>query len=343
MDKGVDLDVNAGRLVERPNQKSAPMRCCTDHHARMRWPDPNTLDSHERATNVTYAGLQSSRYRQLVEKYLPLGTGAVFSFDCAGGREGGQSLIRAVQLWSHLANVGDAKSLIIHPASTTHRQLSDAELEAAAGAPRHRQTLGRRRVSPGSDLGSRACAGAGEMIDLARYQDPLMIQRVLHGARTIAIVGLSSNELRPSNFVGFYLKRHGYDVVPVNPRETEILGQRSYPSLLDVPVPVDIVDVFRTPDALPEIAREAVEIKAGALWCQFGVINEEGVADRGRWRLGRDRRPLFEGRARALHRPDALAGVQHRPDNVGPPWPTVASRRRGFHNTASFSKIRCAA
>ncbi|GAB2957562.1 CoA-binding protein [Nonomuraea fastidiosa] len=115
------------------------------------------------------------------------------------------------------------------------------------------------------------------MTDLARYQDPLTIQRVLHATRTIAIVGLSGNELRPSNFVGYYLKRHGYQVIPVNPREKEILGETSYPSLSDVPVPIDLVDVFRAPDALPGIAREAVEVKAGALWCQFGVINEEGA------------------------------------------------------------------
>ena len=114
------------------------------------------------------------------------------------------------------------------------------------------------------------------MTDLRRYQDPLTIQRVLHTARTIAIVGLSINELRASYFVGYYLKRHGYRVIPVNPRETEILGETCYPSLLDVPVPVDVVDVFRTPDALPGIAREAVAIHAGTLWCQFGVINSEG-------------------------------------------------------------------
>jgi len=84
---------------------------------------------------VTYPGLPSSRYRPLVQKYLPLGAGAVFSFDCAGGRAGGQDLIRGVTLWSHLANVGDAKSLIIHPASTTHRQLGDDELRAAGVGP----------------------------------------------------------------------------------------------------------------------------------------------------------------------------------------------------------------
>ena len=113
--------------------------------------------------------------------------------------------------------------------------------------------------------------------DLARYQDPMVIQRVLHSARTIAIVGLSGNELRASYFVGFYLKRHGYRVIPVNPRETEILGQKCYPSLLDVPEPVDIVNVFRAPDALPGIARDAVAIGAGTLWCQFGVINADGA------------------------------------------------------------------
>ena len=115
------------------------------------------------------------------------------------------------------------------------------------------------------------------MIDLARYQDPLAIQRVLNTAKTIAIVGLSNNELRASYFVGYYLKRHGYRVLPVNPRATEILGQKSYPSLLDIPDPVDIVNVFRAPDALVEIAEQAVQIRAGALWCQFGVINPAGA------------------------------------------------------------------
>ncbi len=115
------------------------------------------------------------------------------------------------------------------------------------------------------------------MTDLARYQDPLTIQRVLHGTKTIAVVGLSGNELRASHFVGYYLKRHGYQVIPVNPREPRILGETSYPSLLDVPVPVDLVNVFRAPDALPGIARDAVAIQAKTLWTQFGVINDEGA------------------------------------------------------------------
>ena len=93
------------------------------------------LESHPHVTAVTHPGLPGSRYRQLVDKYLPLGAGAVFSFDCRGGREAGQDFIRGVTLWSHLANVGDSKSLVIHPASTTHRQLSDDELRAAGVGP----------------------------------------------------------------------------------------------------------------------------------------------------------------------------------------------------------------
>ena len=93
------------------------------------------LTRQPQAANVTYAGLPSSRYRALVDKYLPKGAGAVFSFDLRGGRAAGQDFIRGVTLWSHLANVGDSKSLIIHPASTTHRQLNDDELRAAGVGP----------------------------------------------------------------------------------------------------------------------------------------------------------------------------------------------------------------
>jgi O-acetylhomoserine (thiol)-lyase len=93
------------------------------------------LASHELVSHVTHPGLPDSRYKAAVDKYLPRGAGAVFSFECRGGRAAGQDFIRGVTLWSHLANVGDAKSLIIHPASTTHRQLSEEELRAAGVGP----------------------------------------------------------------------------------------------------------------------------------------------------------------------------------------------------------------
>jgi O-acetylhomoserine (thiol)-lyase len=93
------------------------------------------LAEHASVERVRYAGLPDSPYRTLVEKYLPRGAGAVFCFDIRGGRAAGQEFIRGLELFSHLANVGDAKSLVIHPASTTHRQLEDAELAAAGIAP----------------------------------------------------------------------------------------------------------------------------------------------------------------------------------------------------------------
>jgi O-acetylhomoserine (thiol)-lyase len=93
------------------------------------------LESHECASNVTYPGLRTSRYRHLADKYLPHGASSVFSFDIRGGRDAGQEFIRGLTLWSHLANVGDAKSLVIHPASTTHRQLDEQELKAAGVGP----------------------------------------------------------------------------------------------------------------------------------------------------------------------------------------------------------------
>src|SRR5437868_4107053 len=93
------------------------------------------LQQHPAVERVRHPGLASSKYRPLVERYLPLGAGAVFVFDVKGGREAGQRLIENLHLWSHLANVGDAKSLVIHPASTTHRQLNDDELAAAGVGP----------------------------------------------------------------------------------------------------------------------------------------------------------------------------------------------------------------
>jgi O-acetylhomoserine (thiol)-lyase len=93
------------------------------------------LEAQAGVERVAFAGLATSVYRSLVEKYLPIGPGAVFCFDLPGGRQDGSRFIEALSLFSHLANVGDAKSLVIHPASTTHRQLSDDELAAAGITP----------------------------------------------------------------------------------------------------------------------------------------------------------------------------------------------------------------
>jgi predicted CoA-binding protein len=103
------------------------------------------------------------------------------------------------------------------------------------------------------------------------------LRALLGGSRTIAVVGLSSKPHRPSHGVARYLQRHGYRVVPVNPNETEILGEPSYPTLDEVPGPVDVVDVFRRAEFTPEVARQAVRVGAKALWLQLGIVNEEAA------------------------------------------------------------------
>ncbi len=114
-------------------------------------------------------------------------------------------------------------------------------------------------------------------MNLAQFQEPDVIRAVLT-RHTVAIVGLSGNPLRASNFVGRYLQIRGYNVIPVNPRETSILGTKSYASLSEIPEKVDTVDVFRQPDAAPAIAEEAVASGATCLWLQFGVISEKAAA-----------------------------------------------------------------
>ena len=104
------------------------------------------------------------------------------------------------------------------------------------------------------------------------------LKRLLSAASTIAVVGASSNPERPSNGIMRKLKSVGYRVIPVNPNETEVLGERAYASLLDIPEPIDIVDVFRRPEYTPAIADDAVKVGAKALWLQSGVSNEDAAA-----------------------------------------------------------------
>jgi predicted CoA-binding protein len=124
-----------------------------------------------------------------------------------------------------------------------------------------------------------------------KYQDPGTIRTILATTKTIAIVGLSPRPERPSYFVGTYLKSEGYRVIPVNPRADEILGEKSYPDLLSIPEPVDMVDVFRNPDECVDIAKQAVEIAARTLWLQLRVVNFEAarIAEEGGLRVVMDR------------------------------------------------------
>jgi predicted CoA-binding protein len=107
--------------------------------------------------------------------------------------------------------------------------------------------------------------------------DLVKITELLHTAKTIAVVGLSDSAMRPSFGVSEYMRAHGYRIIPVNPTIKEWLGEKAYPSLLDVPEKVDIVDVFRRPDAVPQVVEQAIQIKAPAIWLQEGVIHEEAA------------------------------------------------------------------
>ena len=105
------------------------------------------------------------------------------------------------------------------------------------------------------------------------------LRSLLGEARVIAVVGISSKEWRPSHEVASYLQDHGYRIIPINPNESEVLGERAYPSLLDIPedVRVDVVDVFRRPEHTAEVARDAVQVGARLLWLQEGIVSEEAA------------------------------------------------------------------
>jgi uncharacterized protein len=135
---------------------------------------------------------------------------------------------------------------------------------AATPCPYRRQ-FGRTAASPAIRCG-------------AMSDDIPTLRRIIEQSRTIAVVGLSAEWHRPSNFVAKYLLSHGRRIVPVNPRYTEVLGQKCYPRLEEIPFAVDLVDVFRRSAEVPPIARSAVAIGAKVLWQQIGVVSAEADA-----------------------------------------------------------------
>jgi len=103
-------------------------------------------------------------------------------------------------------------------------------------------------------------------------------EEILRKYRTVAVVGLSSNAERPSHRVARYLKQQGYRIIPVNPRETEVLGEKSYPDLCAVEEPIDVVDIFREPKAVPRLVAQAMYVGAKAVWMQEGIVHEAAAA-----------------------------------------------------------------
>jgi len=103
------------------------------------------------------------------------------------------------------------------------------------------------------------------------------IKKILEGYKIVAVVGMSKDPMKPGHYVPKFLIKHGYKVMPVNPTVNEVLGLKSYPSLMDVPEDVEVVDVFRRPEYAPEVAEEAVKKKAKVLWLQEGIYNPQAV------------------------------------------------------------------
>ncbi len=103
------------------------------------------------------------------------------------------------------------------------------------------------------------------------------LRRILKENHTIAVAGLSANWYRPSYFAAKYLQDHGYRIIPINPAYEEVLGEKCYPTVLDIPEKIDVVDIFRKPEDVPPIVEDAIKIGAKVVWMQLGIINEEAA------------------------------------------------------------------
>jgi len=103
------------------------------------------------------------------------------------------------------------------------------------------------------------------------------LEKIFKDSKTIAVVGLSSNPVRPSYSVARYLQSQGYKIIPVNPKEKEVLGERSYPDLISIPEKVDLVNIFRRSEEVPPVVEQAIKIKAKVVWMQEGIVNEEAA------------------------------------------------------------------
>ncbi|MGR9047735.1 PLP-dependent aspartate aminotransferase family protein [Halobacillus faecis] len=244
------------------------------------------LQDHPDVEWVSYPGLSSHPAHELAARYLEGGYGSIVNFGIKGGREAGRQVINNISLWSHVANVGDAKSLIIHPASTTHQQLSVEDL-AASGVTEEliRLSIGLESSKDLiNDLDRAIAKATGRETEQTAIteNDEGVIKWALSSSKTqeggetrpkrLAVVGLSGKPSRPSHRLARKMQRMGYQIVPVNPKETEVLGEKAYADLRSIPFKVDVVQVFRSPEAAIEIAKEAVDIRPDVFWLQEGVI-----------------------------------------------------------------------
>jgi O-acetylhomoserine (thiol)-lyase len=268
--------------VERHNENAGKLAKFLTEHPAVEW--------------VNYPGLETHPSYEIAKKNLRNGFGSIITFGIKGGKAAGKKLIDNVALWSHVANVGDAKSLIIHPASTTHQQMTKEQLdETGVYEELVRLSVGIESIRDIQNDLSQALVKAtgietGETEEIV-INDEGVIKWILDTPtekvtengeettrrKTLAVVGLSGKEARPSYRLARKMQRLGYKIIPVNPRETEILGEKAYPDLKSVPEKIDVVQVFRSPEAAIEIAREALEVNPEVFWLQEGVISPEAA------------------------------------------------------------------
>ncbi|MRH44049.1 aminotransferase class V-fold PLP-dependent enzyme [Aquibacillus halophilus] len=218
----------------------------------------NYLVNHPAVEWVTYPGLEQHPSHQLAKKYLNGTFGSIVVFGIKGGREAGRKLIDNINLWSHVANVGDAKSLIIHPASTTHQQLSQENLRKSG------VTEEMVRLSVGLETADDIIKDLDQAIAKATATEPTIVSTEETAVRwalsspfareeglrqkTIAVVGLP-NDPSDSNYHDLQkLQRLGYKVIPIDNVEKDLLGEATYPTIVSIPEEIDVLYVLNPED-----------------------------------------------------------------------------------------------
>ncbi|WP_138420227.1 PLP-dependent aspartate aminotransferase family protein [Aquibacillus sediminis] len=245
------------------------------------------LANHPAVEWVSYPGLEEHPSHELAKKYLNDTFGSIIVFGIKGGREAGRQVIDNIQLWSHVANVGDAKSLIIHPASTTHQQLSSEDLEKSG------VTEELIRLSVGLETAEDIIKDLDQAIAKATDTEPTIVpstEEAIEWAlrspfaredgairqKTIAVVGLASNPSDPNYQAIQKLQRAGFNIAVVDDQQEEILSKPTYPSIDAVPTTIDICYVLDV-DAITQVTAS----NAAILWLHNAntSIKQQAVAN----------------------------------------------------------------
>lgn len=248
--------------IEKHNENARKVAAFLENHPAVEW--------------VSYPGLENHPSRQLSEKYLKGNAGSIIVFGIKGGREAGREIINNITLWSHVANVGDAKSLIIHPASTTHQQLS------AEGLKQSGVTEELVRLSVGieepkdiiKDLDQAISKAAGTQETITTTKEDV-ITWALHSPfaredgqirqKTIAVAGINNDSADPTYQTAQQLQKFGFKIIPVHTKEQEILGESTHQDIASLS---EEVDIFYVKDAqlAGNLAEKANDINAKILW-----------------------------------------------------------------------------